>query len=453
MNKSSFKKIISIIMCVFLLALSVAGCDKKEADKPANDPPKKTEEPKEKKPEDFTGTLVVWHFNKDEAPVLVKEFTDKYPNVKVELQVTADTDLGYQNKVTAALRSGTGLPDVLFAENAFAKRFVSMTGLFEDISQAPYNAESYTGKSIPYTVDIGKSSDGKIRALTYQACPGGIGYKRDLAKQYLGTDDPKALAEMLSTPEKMLETARTLKKASNGKVKLWVGTEDLYKVYVGSRQDPWIKDGKLVIDPKMMEFIDLSKKLRDEKLEGGIRQWTPAWSAAVADSVNMCYAIPTWGVQWIVAVNDKANADKGRWGITTVDSMSFYEGGTWVGMTQQSKNKELAWEFVKFLTTDAENMKAHAKATGDFVNNTDIINELTNDPSFVNKTVNENTYKLYGPAVDKINGSLITQYDDTIRKTFTDTMQTFLAGKIDKDTFIKQFKEAVKANIQDIIVE
>jgi len=291
-----------------------------------------------------------------------------------------------------------------------------------------------------------------MRALSWQACPGGVGYKRDLAKKYLGTDDPDEISAMLSTPEKIVETARKVKEASKGKAKLFVGTEDLYKIYVGgARTQPWVKDNKFIIDPKMLEYIDIAKTMRDEGLEGGIRQWTPAWSAAVADDIHMCYAIPTWGIQWIVAVNDEKNAQAGRWAVAT--PMPYYEGGTWAGISQQSKNKELAWEFVKFLATDKEHLKAWAIKTGDFVNHIAVIEELKNDSSFVNKTVNQNTYEVYGPMVEKVNGNLITQYDDQMRKSFQDIMQTYLAGKITKEQFIQQFKEKVKSDLPDLIVE
>ncbi|SET71205.1 ABC-type glycerol-3-phosphate transport system, substrate-binding protein [Natronincola peptidivorans] len=450
MKKHHLKRTFALLMCAILMLVMFTGCSQ-PAEAPVEEPQEEQQEVTEKSPEDFTGTLTFWHFNNDEGPKLAEAFMAKYPNVTVETQITADTDLAYQNKVTSSIRAGSGMPDVYAAENAFVKRFVNLPGGFADLSAAPFNAEELVGNNIPYTVDIGRDNNGNIKALSWQACPGGIGYKRDLALEYLGTDDPAEITAMLATPESIIETARTLKEASNGQVKLFVGTEDLYKVYVGSRSVPWVQDNKFTIDPKMMEFLDIAKILRDEGLEGGIRQWTPTWSAAVADDEHMAYAIPTWGIQWIVAVNDEENADAGRWGIAT--PIPFYEGGTWVGVSEQSQNKELAWEFVKFLATDADHLRDWAKATGDFVSHLDIIDELMSDNSFVNPTVNQNTYQVYGPMVYEIDGNLITQYDDQIRVAFLDVLQTYLAGNIDKDQFLVNLKEQVQADIPDLIIE
>jgi ABC-type glycerol-3-phosphate transport system substrate-binding protein len=434
----SFKRFLALGVCTILVVLMMTACNKTK-NQPIVDPG------------ELSGTLTFWHFNNDEGPKLAEAFMAKYPNVTINVQITADTDLAYQNKVTSAINAGSGMPDVYVAENAFVKRFVNMSGGFVDLSQEPYNAENYIEETIPYTVDIGRSDDGKIKALSWQACPGGFGYKRDLALLYLGTDDPDEIAKMMDTPENIIETARKVKEASGGKVKLLVGPEDLFKVYVGSRAQSWVENGELTIDPKMLEFIDLAKVLRDEDLEGGIRQWTPAWSAAISDDEHMMWAIPTWGIQWIIAVNDEAGS-KGRWGITT--PIPFYEGGTWVGISEQSKNKELAWEFVKFLATDVEHLEGWAKETGDFVSNMTIIEKLQNDGDFINETIKENTYQVYGSMVDQIDGGLITQYDDQMRVTFQDYLNAFLAGNIEsKEVMIQQFKEQIANDLPNITVK
>jgi ABC-type glycerol-3-phosphate transport system substrate-binding protein len=165
----------------------------------------------------------------------------------------------------------------------------------------------------------------------------------------------------------------------------------------------------------------------------------------------MCWAIPTWGVQWIVAVNAKDQADKGRWGLAT--PIGYSEGGTWIGMSPQCKDKELAWEFIKFLTSNTDYLMKRAETSGDFFNNKQVIDAFSKKTDYINKTVNQNTYAVYGPLADKVNGSLFTQYDDQIKLAYQDLLATYLAGKIDKDTMIKKLKEKIKTDMPDIKVE
>lgn len=170
---------------------------------------------------ELCGEITFWHFNNDEGPVMAEMFMEKYPNVKVNLQIISDQNQGYQNKLTQAIVNGTGVPDVYCGEAAFVKRFVNEEGGFANLSDPEFNVEEVIKDMVPATVDIGRDDDGNIRALTYQATPGAIAYKRELALEYFGTDDPAEISELISTPKKMLETARLLKEKSGGKVKFF----------------------------------------------------------------------------------------------------------------------------------------------------------------------------------------------------------------------------------------
>jgi len=457
MNSQFLKRAASIVVSGLMITSLLVGCGPK--DEPiTNVEPSASVEPSKDPggdtPKELKGEFTFWHFNKDEGPLLAKAFEDKYPGVKINVQITADSDMAYQNKVTAALRAGKGMPDLYAVESAYVKRFVNMPGGFEDLSAAPYNAEELTSKMISYTIDIGRSDDGKIRGLSHQGTPGGIGYKRDIATKYLGTDDPAAISEMLSSPEKMIETAKLLKEKSGGKARLVPGTDELRKIYLGGRSEGWIKDGKLNIDPKMMEYVDLQKQLRDLGQDAGMQAWTPAWSAAIADETSFMFAIPTWGIPYIIAANDTENKETGRWGVAN-PPFSYSWGGTWYGLYSgaDQEKKQLAWEFIKFICTDTAFQESWAKSSGDFISNTEVIEKLANDATFESKTVKQNPYVIFKDAIPKINGKILNQYDDSIEIAFRDAMETYFSGKKSKDDAMKDFKAKVKSNIKDIIVE
>lgn len=441
------KKVICLIATLAVVTGAFAGCG--SADDKKNDG--QATNFTQKKPEDYKGEITFWHFNKDEGPAMVEMFKKKYPNVKVNLQIIPDKDQAYQNKITQTLSNGGDMPDVFCGESAVVKRFVNLEDAFADLSQAPFNANEIVKKMVPATVDIGRDDSGKIRALTYQVTPGGIGYKREIAKQYFGTDDPDKISEMMSTPEKLLEMAKTLKDKSAGKVKFFASRQELEKIYFGARTDGWVKDGKLTVDPMIDKYVDMAKIYRSEGLETGQEQWAQPWSAGIAGNDAFAYAIPTWGIPWIVESNDANRKDKGLWGIAK-SPISYCWGGTWLGVSNKSKNKELAWQFVKFLTSDKDQMKQWSKDKGDFMNNIDLINELAASGD-VNKTFNQNPYAVFKPSLDSINGKLFTQYDDRVTAAFDDNMASFLAGKISKDDMYKKFKEKVKSDFPDLKVE
>lgn len=457
MNSQFLKKIASLAISGLVATSLLVGCG---PDKPGTDPTSApdptsagTQTENTKKPEDFSGTVTFWHFNDDEASVIKEAFEAVYKNVTVDLQVTADTDGAYQTLMTNTLRSGSGVPDVYALEAAFVKRFVNIPNALKDLSAAPFDAESLKDKLVSYTVDIGRSDDGKIRALSHQACPGAVGYKRDLAKEYLGTDDPTEISAMLSTPEKMLETARKLKTESDGKVKMFAGMADVLEIYLGARSKGWVVDGKLVIDPKIEDYVKIMKTMTDEGLHGNLPAWEPPWSAAIEDDEHFAYAIPTWGIPWIIRVNQAEDKrDKGDWALAE-GPYRYTWGGTWYGMYSDTENEELAWELVKFITADDKHLEAWGRDTGDIVSNLSVIDKIAADSSFVDKTVNQNTYEFFKPLLAGIDGSLITEYDDVIKSAFQDAMMTYLAGNTTEDQMWAQFKDQVRSDLDELEVE
>ncbi|KNY25729.1 ABC transporter substrate-binding protein [Pseudobacteroides cellulosolvens] len=454
-----FKKLLAVVACVSMMSTLFAcggetgGTDESPAPSPSTEASAAPSDAPSAAPSavnkaDVKGEVSFWYFNKDEAPNILKEFNAAFPNVKVNLSVIPDKDQQYQNKLTSAIRAGSGAPDLFGVESAFVKRFIDMPDAFADITE---RAKDYVGNMVPYTIDVGTDKSGVLRAIAHQAAAGALAYKKPLAKKYLGTDDAAQIADMLSTPEKMLDTAKTLKEKSGGKASLFPTFEEPQKLYLGGRSAGWVVDNKLNIDQKMIDFIDFAKQLRDNKYEASLDQWSPGWSAAIADDEKaLVWACPTWGIPWIVGSNDKKAADGGRWGLAQ-PPFPFFWGGTWFGMYSKSTNQDVAWELIKYFTTDKEFMKKWAANNQDFPNNLQAIGEGSPEDS---KIMGTNVFKFYEPFVQKINGKILTKYDDTIENAFIDVMRSYLAGKIkSKDDMLKTFKDKVKINLKDITVE
>jgi len=453
------KRSVALLICLTMVLVMFTGCNKDKGqgttggETSVETPSTGGEEKQEEGKKELTGELTFWHFNSDEGPALARAFEKANPGVKVKDEITADTNGNYQTKVQAASRSGD-LPDVYAAENAFVKRFVNMPGGYAPLDNFE-DVDEIVSKMVPFVAGIGTNNNGELVALSHQAAAGAIAYKRPIAKQYLGTDDPAVIGDML-TPEKMLETGRKLKEASGGKAILWVGVEELMKIYIGSREKGWIVDGKFYIDDRMYEFVELATALRKEGLEGGLPQWQEAWANSIQDDIHMCYAVPTWGVTWIIDCRESEDVmvmttddhpepgTGGRWAICT--PIPYYEGGTWFGISQNAKNPELAWEFIKFIASP-EYQEELAKA-GDFVSNVEIIEKYKADDSFINKVVNQNIYQVYGEVYDKIDGTIITEYDDTIRIALIDCLNSYLAGEVSEEEMWKQFKERLQSELQ-----
>ena len=400
----------------------------------------------------YKGTIDVWSWN-DELITsgIVEAFNKVYPDVNINLITIPNDNNGYTTKLEATLFSGVCAPDVYLAESASVKRFCNL-GYYEDLSQEPYNAEALAEKMIPYTVDLGRDdSDHSIRALTWQATPGGYFYRRSLAKKYLGTDDPAEIQKYMGSMEDFLELGEKIKEASDGQTHLLARYSELAYVILGSRSTGWVKDGKLVIDPKMMEYIDLASEIRNRGLDINASQWTPQWTEAMSQDSVFGFMLPTWGVGSVLEAN--APDTKGDWGFVKAPT-AYYWGGSWIGMYKESDQKELSWLFIKFITTNQDFLTQYAYDRGDFVNNTDIQSQISNDEKGKNEFVGgQNLYKAYSELVGSIDGSTITAYDEACNSLWADTLDLYITGKIPKEQVVPHFKQLVKEEFDSLIVE
>jgi ABC-type glycerol-3-phosphate transport system substrate-binding protein len=384
-------------------------------------------------------TLRLWVFTDELIKNgAVERFEKQNPGVKVE--VTTVPNEQYMDKLKPVLRANKNAPDVFLGEQTLIKEIVE-TGFYDDLSKAPYKAD--VKDLVPYQVKMGTDTKGVLRALSWQTTPGGFFYKRSLAKQYLGTDDPKAVGEMLNTTEKFLETARKLKNDSNGEIKIIAGIGDYQEFPFSDRTQGFMdKNGKLVIDPKLLNFFDVAKILRDEKLTADLDRWSPPWTENMKkDGKVFGYVLPTWGLHYVLKTN--APDASGDYGLTTGPAPYFW-GGTWLGVYSKSKNKDLAWKFVKMMTLDKETLKWWATTTGDFVGNQTVFNEIKNDFSepFL---AGQNHYEFFASQAPAVNADIVCEYEQKIRGFFMNAVTNYIEGKKTKEEAIASFKDETKS--------
>jgi multiple sugar transport system substrate-binding protein len=397
---------------------------------------------------ELEGTLSIWSFTDEfKTNGIIARFEKKFPKVKVNLHVVYLDD--YLKNLMPVLRSGQNTPDIFTAEHSIIMDLVE-SGYYDDLSGAAYNAN--TSDLFLYLVDAGTDYTGALRALTWQAAPGGIYYRRSLARQYLGTDDPVQVGKMLDSEEKFLDVARLLKQKSNGKVKMIGSFIDYMHYPLCRRSKAFVgKNNKLNIEQCIIDYFDWAKTVCDEELTAEFPIWSAQWLAEMnkRDSNIFCYILPTWGLHYVLKPNAKNT--KGDWGLCKGPG-SYFWGGTWLGINKNSKHKEIAWEFIKMLTLDRETLRWYARSTGDFVGNKAVIEEIKNNFSepFLK---GQNQYLYFAEEAPKIKGYIQGKYDLDIWKIITDAISKYVNGSLSKEQAVQFFKNEIKQAHPDVIVE
>lgn len=393
---------------------------------------------------DLSGTLEVWGWTTD-PEYQIEAFEKAYPNVTVNYTMIG-TD--YDTKMQTIVDNRTEGPDVFYADVKTVKNYIE-SDAWETLNADPYNID--VSDSEDYTVKLGSDSDGNVKALSYQATPGGFWYKRDLAKKYLGTDDPDEISEMLSTTDGMLDVAEKLKEGSNGETHMFASYKDLWQfANYGMRSLAWVDGDKFQMDDYIPEFFDLAKTVRDNGYDAKIDTWSEAWYASCADDSVFGYAEPTWGLQYVIQTG--APDSEGNWGIASMPA-AYFNGGSYLGVYQESQNKELAAEYVKFVCTNKDFLTQYANDKGDYTSLKSVNKEIADSGYEESWCAGQNTFKFFSDQMDKINTDIVTKYDDTIGNLMLNNVDLYLNGQLDKDAAIAQFKDDVASNYRRLDVE
>lgn len=463
------KKIISAMM-VGAMLLSLTACggtnDSSESSASTDDKGGKTDSGSK-----GDGKLVVWTLTKD-----LETYAEKYKetNPDLDIETVVIEPANYVTKVQTALNGGQKEPDIIVGEPQMLEDFYE-AGYFEDLDQAPYNAQDYADQIVDYVWKVGQDSDGIQRAISWQITPAGIYYRRDIAEKVFGTDDPDEIGKLFADYSTILTTAKTLKDAG-------------YRIFASdaeinyfSGDSAWVVDGTLNVDQSRYDYMDLCVQLYQNDYTAYASQWSTPWYQAMAgevpilseeiqsgsdDSVNVwdadqfaeatadmdktevfAYGLPSWGV---LTMRDNVQGTSGKWGVCSGPSYGF-GGGTFMGISSQSERKEAAWDFIKFCTLNEDTSNWWIeKSQGDTVSLIPVLNEHADDANEIYG--GEHLYQFWLEQAKGIDYSKVTRYDKAIGDAWAAAITAIKTGEKSKEDAVNEFYDVVESTYPEITV-
>lgn len=394
-------------------------------------------------------TLVVWTLAAD-----LEDFAKHYEEetgTKVDVTVIAPAD--YPTKINTTLGSRNKDVDIIVGEPQMLMDFYD-AGFFADLSEFDSAASE---KLVDYVYEAGKDEDGVLRALSYQVTPGSVIYRRDLAKEVFGTDDPAVIGEKFSSYDAIVETAKQLDAAGYS---IFGDTGAMR--WFANADEAWVKDGKLQMTDSRLDYMDAAVELYQNKYVAFATEWSAAWYASMAGELPkndtsgeatsettqvFSYVMPSWGA---LVIRDNAKDNKGNFGVAK-GICSFFGGGTFIGVNEFSDNQEEAKKFVEFCTLNEDVAQWWLEESdGDNVAIKSVLeaNKDYENPSFGN----QKTYEFFAEEASAVDYSLITRYDTAIGDAFGQAIGAIQKGEKDKETALKDFYLEVQSVYPEIEV-
>lgn len=390
--------------------------------------------------------LNIWAWNDE-----FKGFFEKYYKVPdgytVNWVINPSENGVYQQKLDDALLSQDSAAaddkiDIFLAEADYILKYVD-SDFTLDVNTIGFNNASTIYQ---YTADACTDSDGKQKGMSFQCCPAGLIYRRSIAKEVLGTDDPAEVQEALSSWEKFDDAAA---KAKDLGYYMTASFAETYRTFSNNVTSAWVDDdGNVTVDPQIKAWIKQAKDYMDKgyTLEAGI--WSDEKNAQMfADGKTMCFFGPAWYYNFSMGnAHDAEKGCSGDWGLC-VGPQSYFWGGTWLLASSQTDNPELVADIMNAFQSNEKILKQMVEIDSQFVNNTAINDSYTNDPNFGNEFLGgQNDWQIFAEGAKDIELKYSTGYDQLLNEKLQDNLKDYFKGTVDLDTawnnYVKTINEA-----------
>lgn len=381
--------------------------------------------------------------------------TGKIGDVEVKWNITPSDDNAYQNNLDETLLKQADAAaddkiDMFLLEADYALKYVD-SDYTMPVADLGITDEDLS-KQYQYTKDIVTDSNGNLKGVSWQGCPGVLFYNRDAAAEVLGTEDPAEVQEYVKDWATFNETATKLKEAG---YKITATVNDSYRVYSNNVTTKWVSDdNKVQIDDNIKAWVDDSKALVDAGETTTAELWSDDWSKGFyPDGKVFCYFGPAWLVNFSMAADTEGSIGyNGRWGATE-GPQGFYWGGTWCAAATGTDNANLVKDIMLKLTTDDTIMKEIIEADDDFVNNQDVIAEMAASDYSSKILGGQNPLGIYSAGVETLDLSNISAYDQGCNEEFQGAMKNYFDGNATYDEALQQFYTAIKEKYPELTTD
>jgi multiple sugar transport system substrate-binding protein len=292
---------------------------------------------------DLKGKVTHWVWS-DHEKLGGQDFNKFYPNIEMEFVNIPDSS--YEEKVMATFSSGMDLPDIVSIEAGVRGQWCNMD-VWERLDAPPYNLDK--SLLLPICIPLITNENGEIVCSQIDNAVSGFVYDRNLAKKYFGSGEIEDMEKIFSTVDAFIEQSR---KVGAGGDFMFASAEDLNDCLGSLTRDPMTIGKKLNTDVTVKPVFEIVEKMVANKAIGSYTMWSPAWYTSFASNKVLFYEGPAWFISYFLKPSDEDAV--GKWGLMTPPGGGYNRGGTAYGIPKKTKNKEVAWAFIKWLTLTQE---------------------------------------------------------------------------------------------------
>lgn len=337
--------------------------------------------------------------------------------VNMESYLNEDLDSYINSRVRAAEADPIDIfltePDYMYSHvNSDMTLPLSSTGF----------SEENTADMFPYTVALGTSENGELKAVSWQAEPGVFLYRRDIALSVFGDDSPEAVSRLIS--EDYENAAQMLKEAGYYMI---ASPEDAFITYSQNRTEKWVNGGEIIIGDTVRQWAEDMRSQTEKGFIAGYPQWSSEWMDGLCyeNSGVFGYYLPIWGSEGVLSSMWWEDGS-GCWGIC-MPPRPYFWGGAFLCVSSGTDNPKASGEFLRELC-GSENMEKYAAENLNFANSIAAMEKAAYSEEFYSEFFGQNAYEIYFEAAKAVPPLQTEEYGELCGKYFSTDMEGYIKG-------------------------
>ena len=372
---------------------------------------------------------------------------------KINFVITPSDNGAYQDKLDTALFNQANAADndkvdLFLAEADYIQKYAE-SDFTQDITKIGVTDFSNMYK---YTVQAASDENGVVKGVSFQCCPSALIYRRSIAKDVLGTDDPAEVQAKLDSWEKFEAVA------ADAKAKGYYMTAsfaETFRPFSNNCTSPWVNENnELQFDDQILAWIAQTEKFVENEYtlaEAGI--WDQAKNDQMfATGKTMCFFGPAWYFNFCMGnAQDPEKGCSGDWAICEGPAAHFC-GGTWMMAPAGTDNPEAVAEIMNLFTNDEEVCSKLVTDEAQFSNNMAVNAKFADDPNFGSDFLGgQNPVAVFSAMTDNIKWENHTIYDQICNESLQNKLQEYFQGLVDKDTALNNYYLDLNEKYPDIV--
>ncbi|MFD1677157.1 ABC transporter substrate-binding protein [Alicyclobacillus fodiniaquatilis] len=354
-------------------------------------------------------TITLWYWNQSLSDQILAQVDKAFPNVHF---VAEKIGGNFESKLIASLYAGDA-PDITGINSAdFVATMVKDHNQFVNLNQYPEVREAQKNY-LGWKWNLASTPDHKYQVgIPIDTGPEVLYYNTQLFKKAGLPTDPAQVSEQMKTWSDYLAAGKQMKEKTG--VPMVDDLTTIYQTALNQGKTNYFTPNMTPIyatNPVVKNAWDLVIQAHQEGLSANIAEGTTSWSAGLSHNGFASFI----GASWEVPDLEQGDTRKGVWRVAAAPGGPSDNGGSFLGVTKDSKHPELAAKIVLWIL-DAQHQTEMYPSLGLYPSTPASFPHLNQPNAYFG---GENINKYFAACDKQIKIAFQSPYDSTVNGYFT----------------------------------